>query len=90
MTELPFDTFRIQCLEEAGLRKIPQHLKEFYWNTEVFEVCGFVAQKPISTADLVNRCFTARMGNMIYGQKTRYAIDIQEHRDFYTFTVFLC
>lgn len=90
MAELPFDAFRLKGLEEAGLRKIPGHLKEYYSNRKQFEVFGFVIQKPISASELVSQCYQKDLAGVGINQQTCYAIEVEDFRDFFTFKVILC
>lgn len=91
MAELPFDTFRSRQLEESGLRKIPEHLKEYYSRRKEFEVYGFVIQKPTTDSELVSQCYdTVLAGGAINPQCRNYAIDVEDFRDFYGFRVILC
>jgi hypothetical protein len=91
MADLPFNTFRLRLLEEAGMRKIPKHLKEYYWDRKQLEISGFAIQKPITAAELAIQCYDQVFPNgFIDPQCLFYAIDVEEFHDFYAFTVSLC
>lgn len=84
-----FETFHVKQLEDAGLRKIPQHLADYYRPRRHRETFGFMIPKPTSVVNLTEQCYRTHLPFFQKGNLTCFTVECREYQENYAFTISL-